>query len=243
MSEIQISISLVCSVNQPNIFTHRLLTSPCIAQGILPLTAYFNCVNAAEAFNTAMAACDGKGWLVWVHQDVFLPPQWDTVFCGALARAIQQFPDLAIAGVYGVNGSGTSARRAGHVLDRGNLLRENTSLPCLVDSLDELLFAVRIDSGLRMDPSLGFDFYATDLVLQAQAVGAKSAVIDAYCEHWSETPIAGAPSDAAIERIARSASAFERKWFARFPVTTPCLHFEKPGDAVTYLQSLRVGSP
>jgi len=237
------SLRLVCCVNQPQVFKDRLLASPCIAQGRVPLTAYFNCTNAAQAFNAAMAGCDGDDWLVWVHQDVFLPDQWDTVFSKALTEAWRQFPQLAIAGVYGITVRAAGAQRAGHVLDRGNLLRETTLLPCLADSLDELLFAVRTDNELRMDEALGFDFYATDLVLQAQALGLPSAVVDAYCEHWSDTPSSGGLSGAASQRIARSAMACEQKWAARLPISTPCFHIKKPGDVAVFLQTLGRATP
>ena len=243
MNEHPVPLRLVCCVNQPQVFTQRLMASPCIAQGRVPITAVYQCTDAAQAFNTAMATCDGPQWLVWVHQDVFLPEAWDAVFGAALAQATQRFPGLAIAGVYGLQGSGADARRAGHVLDRGQLLREGTPLPCLADSLDELLFAVRADSGLRMDAALGFDFYATDLVLQAQARGLASAVVDAYCEHWSDTPQGSAPAPAASARMARSAQVFEHKWADCLPVTTPCFHIEKPGDVAAFLQSLQGAKP
>ena len=238
MSEQAITIRLVCCVNTPQVFANRLMASPCVAQGRVPLSAYFTCTDAAQGFNAAMATCNSESWLVWVHQDVFLPEGWDTQFCAALAQAQQQFPNLAIAGVYGLSGSGSAARRAGHVLDRGQLLHETATLPCLADSLDELLFAVRADSGLRMDAALGFDFYATDLVLQAQALGLPSAVVDAYCEHWSETPSRGPVAPAVSERIALSANVFEHKWAARLPITTPCFHIDKPGDVAAFLQTL-----
>lgn len=243
MNERPASIRLVCCVNQPQVFARRLMASPCIAQGRVPITALYQCSDAAQAFNSALAACDDAQWLVWVHQDVFLPAHWDAVFVAAVAQAAQQFPGLAIAGVYGLKGSGAGAQRAGHVLDRGRLLQEKTPLPCLADSLDELLFAVHAQSGLRMDAALGFDFYATDLVLQAQARGLASAVVDAYCEHWSDTPLDGTPAPAASARMACSAQVFERKWADRLPITTPCFHIEKPGDVATFLQSLERARP
>lgn len=127
-------------------------------------------------------------WVVWLHQDVVLPEGWDTLFSQAIAQAEQRLGRLSIVGAYGVIGAGVQARHAGHVLDRGHVLRGPAELPSLVDSLDELLVAVRSDSGLRMDPALGWDFYATDLVLQAQAAGQQAAAVDAFCEHWSDTP-------------------------------------------------------
>ena len=151
------------------------------------------------------------------------------------------WPRLAVAGVYGVQGSGPHAVRAGHVLDRGTLLREAAALPRAVDSLDELLFAVRTDCGLRLDPALGFDFYATDLVLQAQAQGWTAAVVDAYCEHWSDTPLACPASQALIARIAASAAVFERKWEQRLPLCTPCFDIARVGATQAFLEGWNHG--
>jgi hypothetical protein len=237
-------LSFVACASDPAVLEKRLLASPCLQRSGHMLAAYFNAPSAAHGFNAAMASLvrtsSGAAWLVWVHQDVFLPEGWDERFTQALAEAQRRFPKLAVAGVYGIAGAGAEARRAGHVLDRGTLLREPAPLPCLVDSLDELLFAVRVDTGLQLDPALGFDFYATDLVLQAQARGWQCAVVDAYCEHWSGTPASGAVPQPVVERIQASARVFERKWAERLPITTPCFHIARLGDVAAFIDSIVV---
>lgn len=227
---------VTCASNM-DVLRRRLLASPCLqtgADGARPLTAVFNAHSAAQGFNAAMvagtAAEKGNAWLVWVHQDVYLPQDWDLHFARALIEAAQRIPNLAVAGVYGIAGTGPNARRAGRLLDRGALLHEPAALPCEVDSLDELLFAVRFDSGLMLDPDMGFDFYATDLVLQAQARGLRCAVVDGYCEHWSETPQFGVMPQGLLQRVLGNASAFEQKWEGRLPVTTPCFDIAVRGD-------------
>lgn len=240
------SLSFVTCASDLEVLGRCLLASPCLRQGAWPLTVYFNTSSAAQGFNAAMIAANvlaSKTWLVWVHQDVFLPEGWDKRFLQALDAASQQFPKLAVAGVYGLAGAGAIAQRAGHVLDRGTLLRESATLPCLADSLDELLFAVRIDSDLRLDPALGFDFYATDLVLQAQRQGWQCAVLDACCEHWSDTPARGAVPPAVVQRIKQSAEVFESKWADQLPISTPCFDIAKAGDVVTFIESILVKPP
>lgn len=242
----QIKLSFVACASNAEVLAKRLLASPCLRPGGSPLTVVFNATSAAQGFNAAMAAASPTAkttaptdhWLVWLHQDVFLPEGWDTRFAKALTDAAQCFPKLAVAGVYGIVGAGAHARRAGHVLDRGTLLHESAPLPCLVDSLDELLFAVRVDSGLLLDPALGFDFYATDLVLQAQERGWQCAVLDAYCEHWSGTPASGAVPSGVVQRIKRSAQVFEHKWAQHLPITTPCFDIAKPGDVAAFIKSV-----
>ena len=231
----------VTAVSRVEVLEQRLLQSPCLKSGRQALMAYFNAASAADAFNAAMDGIEhdaASTWLVWVHQDVVLPGDWDKQFLRALQDAQQRIPQLAVAGVYGIARGPAPAQRAGHVLDRGNLLREPAALPCEVDSLDELLFAVRADTRLKLDAALGFDFYATDLVLQAQERGLVAAALDAYCEHWSDTPAASVPA-ATAERFLRNGRAFEAKWPHRFPLETPCVAIRAAGDVERFVHSLQ----
>jgi hypothetical protein len=216
----------------------RLLASPCLQPGKHPLWLRWNASSAAQAFNDVMDARPAQRWVVWVHQDVFLPDGWETLFRNAIEQAEHQLGPLSIVGTYGVRGAGVHAQHAGHVLDRGQVLRGPLPLPSPVDSLDELLVAVRSDSGLRMDPALGWDFYATDLVLQAQAAGLQAAAVDAFCEHWSSTPQHPPLPRPTAQRIARSGAAFEAKWESHFPVTTTCVAIHQRGDSRALAQSM-----
>lgn len=176
-----------------------------------------------------------QDWLVWVHQDVRWPRGWCGQFHEALQEALALWPNLAVAGVYGLTGWGEAATRAGEVCDRGQWLREAPALPCPASSLDELLVAVRVDSGLLMDEALGFDFYATDLCLQARARGFSAAVLKAPCHHASGTPRSGPAAASTLSRIQRSADVFEQKWAAALPVFTPCFEIRQPGDVRAFI--------
>jgi hypothetical protein len=246
------TLSFVTGASQWDVLLVNLARSPCLQNGKLKWSVACNATSAAEAFNANMLAaeftqsslyCAEKKsappdhWLVWVHQDVYLPTDWDWQFAKALQAAIARWPKLSVAGVYGVSGHGANMMRCGHVLDRGQLLKEESSLPCLTDSLDELLVAVRVGSGLRMDPNLGFDFYGTDLVLQAKEKGQCAAVVDAYCEHWSQTQNFLPLPEKMLARIATNAIAFERKWAHALPLSTTCFSIAEPGDVARFLQS------
>ena len=224
----------VSCISQPAVAQERLLASPCLKSGGSRLVMHVNAPSAACAVNDVLESRPSARWLVWLHQDVFLPEGWDRLFAMRLEEAAVRWPRIAVAGVYGVKGSGPSAVRVGHVLDRGRLLRESAPLPHEVDALDELLFAVRTDVSLRLDPALGFDFYATDLVLQAQAAGWQCAVVDAYCEHWSDLQIQGRVPAALAKRIGSSGAVFEAKWQDRLPVSTPCFDIYRAGDVQAY---------
>lgn len=228
----------VAGVNDVATFTQRLWSSPCLRSGRWPLVAHFHAGSAAEAFNAVADSASHRAqadWLVWVHQDVVLPQGWDDTFRAALAASRRRWPQVAVAGLYGVQGAGAQAHRLGHLLDRGRTLREPAALPALADSLDELLVAVRMDAGLRFEPALGYDFYGTDIVLQAQARGLQAVVVDAYCEHWSGTPQFPPFPARLVARVGASASAFERKWQDALPVSTPCFDIARVGDVERFL--------
>ena len=218
-------LSFVVCVNNRDTLRRCLLASPCIARGDYALTQFEGCSSAAEAFNAALQSARST-WLVFVHQDVFLPQGWDQQFLEGIKAAWQQFKELAVVGVYGVQRNPSSATQqnihVGHVLDRGRLLKAETPLPARADTLDELCFAVRCDSGLRLDAALGFDFYAADIALQAVEQGFSVVVVDAYCEHHSSLPRRGF-SEAFVERFGASATVFQKKWQHRLPISTPCI--------------------
>lgn len=187
MNKIQLNF-IVCS-NDVQVLKKHLLRSPCIAEEKYPLYVYDDSASAAEAYNAhTKTSCLNKNiWWVWVHQDVYLPNNWDHHFKISLDSALQRWPKVAVAGVYGISQSHHN-QRAGRILDRGKLLTESIDLPVLGQSLDELLIATRSDAQLGFDPQLGFDFYGTDVVLEAQKRGWQTVIVDAYCEHWSQTP-------------------------------------------------------
>lgn len=229
-------LHFVCCATNAAVLAQRLLASPCLQRGGHRLVVTFNASSAAQAMNAALAQAPTGSWVVWVHQDVHLPAGWDARFRAGVAQARRRDPTLAVAGVYGVAGTGPTLRRAGRVLDRGQPLEEPAPLPCSVDSLDELLVAVRAHSGLGFDPALRFDFYGTDIVLQAQSRGLGAAVVDAWCEHWSDTPREGGLAPSLVERVAASGRVFERKWAHRLPVATPWLECRRIGDVERFLR-------
>jgi hypothetical protein len=246
------TLSFVTGVSQWDVLLRNLARSPCLQSGHLKWSAVCNAKSAAEAFNPALIAAEqvlresgdhqpqADHWLVWVHQDVFLPAGWDFQFANALKTALAIWPTLAVAGVYGVTGFGAQIVRSGHVLDRGKLLKEPTPLPCLTNSLDELLVAVKVGSGLRMDAAMGFDFYGTDLVLQAKQKGLQAAVLDAFCEHWSDTPGDWPLPQTLVQRISNNAHAFEKKWQQALPLSTSCFDIGQIGDVAKFLAGSKV---
>jgi len=218
-------LAFVICVSDAQILARNALASPCMASRAEDrLFLMHGCRSAADGFNAARVLARSE-WLVFLHQDVFLPEGWDVQFSTGLEQAQHRFPRLAVAGVYGVQtlADGTPLR-AGRVRDRGRWLEEPAELPCAVQSLDELLFAVRRDSGLQLDPRLGFDLYATDLVLSARARGFQAAAVEAPCHHNAGWSADNVPEET-LRRFAASAAVFAAKWRDQLPIHTPCWPF------------------
>ena len=223
-------LGFVCAVSDPDIAAKQLLASPDLDAYDPPLHLVLGAENAARAFNAIAAQHGQTPWLVWVHQDVYLPEGWISSFERSLRIAQARWPNLAVVGVYGTT---PEHQHAGVVIDRGEHLIGEASLPCPALGLDELLVAVRLSSGLRMDPELGWDFYASDLALQAKASGFQAAVVHAPCEHWSTTPRRGI-SDALALRFEAAGCVYLRKWQAMVrtygAVSTPSIRMADEAD-------------
>lgn len=219
-------LSFVVCVSDTGILAANLMRSPCLTHGSPhQLILVHGCPNAAEGFSRGMSLASGD-ILVFVHQDVFLPDGWDKSFISGFMEARNQMP-AGVVGIYGLSAPKDAGRpqQLGAVNDRGEWLRGTVPLPARAQSLDELLFAVPRGSRLRLDPELGFDLYATDLVLQAEAGGGCGAVVEAPCEHRTSLPRRNIPRSI-VERLRKSALVFERKWAFRFPIETPCIRFD-----------------
>jgi hypothetical protein len=212
---------VVC-VSDEAVLKERLLSSPCLAaDSPHELLLMRNCRSAAEGLNRGLALARHP-LVVCVHQDVYLPREWPPRFWQQYRQAQDAFGPLGVLGVYGVAQRDGAVAKAGHVVDRGHLLKEGARLPALVDTLDELLPVVPREAPLSFDPRLGFHFYGADLCLEARRKGRAAVAVDAVCFHHSaRTGLA--------EDFQASARAFTGKWAAQLPVATPCVQIDAQG--------------
>jgi hypothetical protein len=133
-----------------------------------------------------------------------------------------------VAGVYGVQADGT---HVGYIHDRDSWMGHPLSGAVPVRSLDELLVAVRVSTGLCPSPTLGWHLYGTDLCLAAEAQRLESLVLDGPCEHRSTLPRITEAADAAtrqqlrhvVEAFGQSATALLQRWPHATPVHTPVM--------------------
>jgi hypothetical protein len=173
---------LFSAANNPEILTRNLRASPDVANGLLPLSVLWNCAGASSAYVEAALQTDAD-YLVFLHQDVYLPSGW----LDRLEYAIRQLDAVdqnwAVAGLSGRMRDGTFVA---HIWDSGlGFLNGGPfGTPARAASLDELLLVVRRASGVMFDARLpGFHLYGTDIVLTAEASGYTAYVIDAPVIH------------------------------------------------------------
>jgi len=221
-------LSFVVCLSDNSVLDANLMASPCLGSGTPhEVIAIRNAPSAAAGLNLGLGRAK-HDWIVYVHQDVFLPSGWDHRLEEQLREAERRFGPVGVAGVYGVSevvkgqDEPPAAQRIGRVVDRGRMLDEAPELPAPVATLDELLLVVRRDSPLRFEPALVFHLYGADLCLQARERELAVVALDALCHHNS--PSAGLP-----DSFFRSARVFGRKWAHRLPIATPCVVFDREG--------------
>ena len=228
-STAELSFSFAACVSDDQVLRMNLLASPCLQPGS-PHEAILlkNCPSAADGLNVGLARSQ-REWIACLHQDVFLPEDWDMELAEQLQEAQHRFGPIGVAGVYGVGparetpGSPLSAERVGWVIDRGRMLDDGPELPARVAILDELVLVVPRDTPLRFDPDLGFHLYGADLCLQAAERGLAVVALGALCHHNSQS--VGLPP-----AFFASAEVFARKSAHRLPVATPCVVIDRNGQ-------------
>lgn len=220
--------SFVCCINRPELAQRCLLASPCLRpEEGHQLILVGQATSAGDGMRTALALAKHE-WLVMVHQDVYLPLGWDRQFSEALDAVLFDQPRVAVVGVYGLQADAT---HVGHVYDRDRWIGEPLTQAQPVRSLDELLVAVRVSSGLCPAPELGWHLYGTDVCLSAEARQLQSVVVDAPCEHRSTLPRIHPQMDestrAQLLQVAQvygdSALALLQRWPHATPIHTPVM--------------------
>jgi SAM-dependent methyltransferase len=178
-------ITFVACVNDDDQLESNLLRSPCLDPGTPhEVILMRRQTSAADGFNTALEKA-GHDLVVFVQQDIYLPRGWDSRFLEQLQEAERLFPTIGVAGVFGYSFGPDGKTDHGRVLDRQLLHDMPTPLPAGADGLDEIVLAVRRDTPLRFDPSLGFHLYGADLCLASRRQGRPVVVLDAPCLHNS----------------------------------------------------------
>ena len=194
-------ITLVACVNDDDQLESNLLRSPCLDPGTPhELILMRGERSAADGFNTALEKAQ-HDLVVFVQQDIYLPRGWDSRLVQQVQAAEDRFGPIGVAGVFGYSFGPDGKADLGQVLDRYMLYDMPGPLPAQADGLDEIVLAVRRDTPLRFDPTLGFHLYGADLCLAARHQGLPVAVLDAPCLHNSLFAYLSADFHTARERL------------------------------------------
>jgi SAM-dependent methyltransferase len=208
-------LSFVCCVSDEGMLAGNLLASPCFRPGTPhELLIQRGCTSAAEGLNAGLARAR-HGWVVCLHQDVYLPAGWPTRFWQQGNRAAQTLGPLGVCGVMGASRVPEGRRWQAHLVHQDRSLHAGP-LPAVTDTLDELLLAFPRGTPLRLDPALGFHFYGADVSLEARRLGRTAVAVDAPCYHNTR-------SNGFAPDFEASAAVFARKWADQLPIVTPCV--------------------
>ena len=205
------SIELAAAVNDTAVLAQCLASSPDVVSGALRLRAYEGFVTAGAAYNQALADSTAD-FVVFAHQDVYLPKGFTARLRHRAAELDQLDPDWAIAGPVGMDRAGCFHGQAWSS-GLGRVTIGKTNGPVAIETLDELLLVLRRDCGVSFDPDLpGFHLYATDIVQTAKLRGAKSYVVDLPVVHHSRPIVA-------LDRSYRRCYRYmQKKWRLALPI-------------------------
>jgi SAM-dependent methyltransferase len=219
-------VTLVCCLSDEAVAADNLLRSPDLDGPDAPeLLLVRGCRSAADGLGEGLRRA-GTDLVVGVHQDVYLPRGWVRRFARRVREAERVVGPVGVVGVYGAVG-GPQPTRVGRVFDRNRLLAEPTPLPAPVETVDEVVVAVRKSAGVVFDPALGFHLYAADACAAARDRGLAAVVVDAVCFHNSLT-------QDVPDAFYVSAAALARKWTGRLPVTTPTARILESGRVAVW---------
>lgn len=207
------NVSIVAAISDRKILENNLLRSGLFSDQEMRLHEYYNQVSASAAYNRGLADTR-TDYIVFVHQDVYLPRNWLGNLRAAIGRLSEHDPAWAIIGAFGKAGNDDLV---GHVWSSGLgcELGETLRDPIPVVAVDELLIVMRRVPGLKFDDRLpGFHLYGTDIVHEARKLGMTSYVCDLPVVHNSKPvqTLAGGYTDAY--------RFMQRKWKADLPLKT-----------------------
>ncbi len=143
--------------------------------------------NVSEAQNKALMAYKHYQYIIFVHEDVFLPDTFEDDLETSINMLEKSHPNWYIAGAAGAFMEKGERKMAGWVLDRGSNWGSKVKYPKKVDSVDELIMVVNAKYNIKFDEKLPYNhFYSSSLSLAAKKKGKETYVINAYCEHNSD---------------------------------------------------------
>jgi glycosyltransferase involved in cell wall biosynthesis len=204
-------VEVAAAVNDDAILKLCLARSPELAGGRVPLRLYEGFSSAGAAYNQALEEASAD-YVVFAHQDVYLPDGALFKLTNLMDALCLSEPDWALAGVIGIDPKG---QIVGETWSTGleGLVGRAIAAPVEVLALDELLLVVRRSANLKFDSALpGFHLYAADIIQIAKAQGRKAFVVPLGVIHHDRTVIG-------LDRHYRQAYRYlQKKWREILPI-------------------------
>lgn len=202
-------VSVIVPVTNELQFRMNVLSSPGLQEIGAEVIAVRHAASAAEAYERGAQEAS-HAWRLFCHQDVYFPKGTGRAMMAALAEMGEERARNNVMGVVGIAvGDGPDPTRpAGIVVDRINSLDYPATQQAI--TVDELCVAIHRDLRYRLDPTLGWHLWATDLCLQP--------LVDP--EVGSLTPIARVPlfhNSASDQTLPESFGASELRMVEKYP--------------------------
>jgi glycosyltransferase involved in cell wall biosynthesis len=207
------TFTIISAVNDSKVLESCLLRSP----DVLPLEKITQTgfSSASAAYNRALEKATGQ-ILIFVHQDVYLPPGWLQRLQWTIQQLESTDPDWGVLGVCGLTERGELCSWV-YSSGLGAVVGKPFPAPLRVRTLDEVLLVIRKASGLRFDERLhGFHMYGTDICLEAEKRGLRNYAVPCFLYHNSNG-IRNLPW-----AFWQACHHIRRKWWSRLPVRSPC---------------------
>lgn len=164
-------ISVIVPVNNESQFALNAQLSPGIKEIGAEIIPVRGASSAADAFYRGADLASGQ-WLLFIHQDVYLPEGSGWLLASELDQLLTKGDLNSPIGFVGFINRSESPESAfslsGTVIDRCSTIREPVTANAL--TLDELGVVIHANSSVRIDHKLGWHCWATDLSLQAEAL-------------------------------------------------------------------------
>jgi hypothetical protein len=204
-------IHVAAAVNETAVLENCLARSPDIVGGGLPLSVYRDFKSASLAYNAAFDEISAD-YILFVHQDVYLPTGFHRRLTDQIAKLAARDPNWAVMGVIGIDPAG-DVRGQTWSSGLGTLVGVEVAQATEVVTIDEVMFLVRTGAGVRFDNDLPtFHLYGADIVQAARARGMKSYVAHLPVIHHSRPTVR---LDGSYRRAYRY---MQRKWRDALPL-------------------------
>lgn len=159
--------AVVVPVTRPRQLRLNVLQSPGLREVNAKIVTCEGAASPAAALAAALPHCGDADWVLLCHQDVYFPAGFGSQLGAVLEGVPAADRATALLGFAGIaiNDSADGTRPAGFVIDRQQRFDHPDGARAL--SIDELAIVLGRESVHRIDPSLGWHLWATDLCLTA----------------------------------------------------------------------------